>query len=172
MCHSPPESATYGLGCTDYGCRWHWISMRDHLAGHPDEKHAVWRKVHPGPLAPNPKPDPDPDHDPEPKTNPNPDPNQAHPGPLERPMEAEEITLWHVLRDWHRAHGEPGEGEGKKGEGEGKKGGGEGKKGEGEGEGGGEGDTTVRFCNRLDRGTSGIVCVATTARLAERVQAC
>ena len=49
---------------------------------------------------------------------------------------------------------------------------GEGKKGEGEGEGGGEGDTTVRFCNRLDRGTSGIVCVATTARLAERVQAC
>ena len=167
--------------------------MRDHLAGHPDEKHAVWRKVHPGPLAPNPKPDPDPDHDPEPKTNPNPDPNQAHPGPLRRPMEAEEITLWHVLRDWHRAHGEPGEGEGKKGGGEGKKGegegGGEGKKGEGEGggegegkkgegegegggEGGGEGDTTVRFCNRLDRGTSGIVCVATTARLAERVQAC
>ena len=30
----------------------------------------------------------------------------------------------------------------------------------------------MRFCNRLDRGTSGIVCVATTARLADRVQAC
>tara|TARA_B100000795_G_scaffold69067_1_gene48038 strand:+ start:477 stop:707 length:231 start_codon:yes stop_codon:yes gene_type:complete len=74
-------------------------------------------------------------------------------------MEEEEVTLWHVLRDWHRARGEMGEGEG---EGE----------GEGKGEGGDEGDTTVRFCNRLDRGTSGIVCVATTARLAERVQAC
>ena len=162
MCHSPPESATYGLGCTDWLYRWHWISMRDHLAGHPDEKHTVWRKVHPGPLSPNPKPDPDPnpDHDPEPNPNPNPDPNQAHPGPLKRPMEAEEMTLWHVLRDWHRAHGELGEGEG------------EGKKGEGESEGEDGGDTTVRFCNRLDRGTSGIVCVATTARLAERVQAC
>ena len=134
--------------------------MRDHLAGHPDEKHTVWRKVHPGPLTPNPNPvDPNPDPD----SNPDPDLNQAHPGPLQRPMEAEEITLWHVLRDWHRAHGELGEGEG-----EGTKG--EGTKGEGEGE--GEGDTTVRFCNRLDRGTSGIVCVATTARLAERVQAC
>ena len=46
--------------------RWHWISMRDHLAGHPDEQHTAWRKVHPGLLAPNPNPNPkpDPDHDP------------------------------------------------------------------------------------------------------------
>ena len=125
--------------------------MRDHLANHPDDLHTAWRKVHPGRLAPNPNPD----HDPEPDPSPDPDPNQAHPGPLKRPMEEEEVTLWHVLRDWYRARGELGEGEG-----------------EDEGEGEGEGHTTVRFCNRLDRATSGIVCVATTARLAERVQAC
>ena len=80
---------------------------------------------------------------------------RAHPGPLERPIADEEVTLWHVLRDWHRARGELGAGGGGAG------GGGE-----------GEGDGAVRFCNRLDRGTSGIVCVATTARLADRVQAC
>ena len=124
-----PVRASGNLLCPacgrDFGADegWHWVSMRDHVASHPDEQHVAWRR--------------------------------AHPGPLERPVADEEVTLWHVLRDCHRARGELGAGGG--------------------GAGGGgavEGDGAVRFCNRLDRGTSGIVCVATTARLADRVQAC
>ena len=124
-----PVRASGNLLCPacgrDFGADegWHWISMRDHVASHPDEQHVAWRR--------------------------------AHPGPLERPVADEEVTLWHVLRDWHRARGELGAGGGGAG-----------------GGGAGEGDGAVRFCNRLDRGTSGIVCVATTARLADRVQAC
>ena len=124
-----PVRASGNLLCPacgrDFGADegWHWISMRDHVASHPDEQHVAWRR--------------------------------AHPGPLERPVADEEVTLWHVLRDWHRARGELGAGGGGAG-----------------GGGAGEGDGAVRFCNRLDRGTSGIVCVAATARLAERVQAC
>jgi hypothetical protein len=34
--------------CDVWRHRWHWISMRDHLANHPDDLHTAWRKVHPG----------------------------------------------------------------------------------------------------------------------------
>ena len=100
---------------------WNWISRRDHVMASPDERHRRWRQEHPKGEG------------------------------LVRPMEEEERTLWHVLRDSQQPRsgvpGVPTSGED-------------------------TADTAIRFCNRLDRGTSGIVCVASTKQLADMVQAC
>ena len=74
--------------------------------------------------------------------------HDAHPEGFKRELEEEEVTLWHVLRGWtaETLFDEPPPPSS------------------------GEEGITIHFCNRLDQGTSGIVCLAASASLADAVQ--